>query len=524
VAAGIRHTLSEALNNGHVFLPKGALLPTAAELLSLDAGLVERQLLQMYFDRVLLQETLDGETNIYLAQAYHAETYTARKLLELSAAGSVEAAQLPPDTEAPVPLAKNQREAVAEALRHGVLIVTGGPGTGKTTTINAMLRLLQQFDFSIELAAPTGRAAKRMTEATGMEAKTIHRLLEISSLSENSRNQTFGRNEDRPLEADVIIVDESSMVDLFLMASLLRAIPLGSRLILVGDVDQLPSVGPGSVLKDVIASGCVPVVRLTEIFRQAQESAIVMNAHRINRGEYPVLNQRNKDFFFVRRTGAEEVCATILDLVEKRLPAYAGCDSLQDIQVLSPMRKSPLGVHNLNRVLQARLNPPSPQKREKELHHALLREGDKVMQVKNNYNMTWRVVRQGRLAEEGLGVFNGDMGVIRTIDDLDERVTVCFEDRLVEYDYAQLDELELAYAITIHKSQGSEYKVVVISIHSGPPMLMSRNLLYTAVTRAKDLAVIVGLPATLYGMVDNNREVNRYSSLGHRLKVLKGMV
>ncbi|MDR1531564.1 MAG: ATP-dependent RecD-like DNA helicase [Clostridiales bacterium] len=534
IRAGIRHSLTDALNNGHVYLPLSALLSAVSELLGLDPQLIEDQLSQLQFDNAIVREKIAGETAVYLSQAYRAETYAANKILRLAATAlersqgaGAEIAAFEAGTG--IVLAENQKEAVTEAMRHGVLIITGGPGTGKTTTINTIISLLKKYDFSIELAAPTGRAAKRMSEATGMEAKTIHRLLEINSLNwsdgqanDNSRGQSFGRNEEYPLEADIIIIDESSMVDMFLMTSLLRAIPLGSRLILVGDVDQLPSVGPGNVLKDLITSGCVPVVRLTEIFRQAQESAIIMNAHRINRGEYPVLTGQ-KDFFFVKRLNAEDVAQAIQELVQKRLPSYIHSSPL-DIQVLSPMRKSPLGVAQLNQALQARLNPPAPHKRERELNSSVLREGDKVMQLKNNYNLSWRVFERERLIEEGQGVFNGDLGVIRDIDDTAETVTVCFDDnRLVSYDYAQLDELELAYAITIHKSQGSEYKAVVIPIHSGPPMLMSRNLLYTGVTRAKELAVIVGVPETMYRMIDNNKETNRYTSLNHRLVTQKEM-
>ncbi|MCL2698952.1 MAG: AAA family ATPase, partial [Defluviitaleaceae bacterium] len=377
---------------------------------------------------------------------------------------------------------------------------------------------LQRSGAKIALAAPTGRAAKRMSEATGMEAKTIHRLLEIA-FDDNKTRQVFGRNEDKPLEVDALIIDESSMVDILLMSGLLKAVAAGTRLILVGDVDQLPSVGPGNVLKDIIESGCVSVVRLDEIFRQAGESEIVMNAHRINRGEYPILDSKEKDFFFMRRETPEKVTETLLELLTKRLPAYLDC-GIQDIQVLTPMRKSVLGVTNLNRVLQQYLNPPSSSKPEKEYGGVIFRRGDKVMQVKNNYNAVWREYDlHGRLLSEGEGVFNGDMGVIQSIDIHDDIISVLFDDnRLVEYDAGRLDELEPAYAITIHKSQGSEYKAVVMPLHSGPPMLMSRNLLYTGVTRARELAVVVGIPDTVHRMVDNNRQEMRYTSLGWRLR------
>jgi exodeoxyribonuclease V alpha subunit len=360
-----------------------------------------------------------------------------------------------------------------------------------------------------------------MAEASGREAKTLHRLLESSFIAEDSRKQSFNRNDENPLETDALIVDEVSMMDISLAQSLLKAVAAGTRLVLVGDVDQLPSVGPGNVLKDIIASGCVRVVRLTEIFRQAQESAIIMNAHRINHGEYPVLNeQRNgNDFFFVRRNTIDDVQHTLLDLVTERLPKFNGMDKLADIQVLTPMRKSALGVYNLNALLQQRLNPPALNKKEREYRSVIFREGDKVMQIKNNYATAWKSYdEQGNRTDEGEGVFNGDCGVIKQIDEQDELVTVLFDDnRQVEYDFSQMDELELAYAITIHKSQGSEYRAVVIPIHSGPPMLLNRNLLYTAVTRARELVVLVGSHETLYRMVDNNQETNRYTALAGRL-------
>jgi exodeoxyribonuclease V alpha subunit len=401
-----------------------------------------------------------------------------------------------------------------------VLILTGGPGTGKTTTINTIIGLLEQRGLEVTLAAPTGRAAKRMSEATGREAKTIHRLLEVAFMSEDSRRQTFNKNEDSPLETDVLIVDEASMIDILLMKNLLDAVAEGTRLILVGDVDQLPSVGAGNVLKDLISSECLPVARLTEIFRQAAESAIITNAHRINKGEYPAINDREKDFFFMPRHAPEDVTHTILDLIANRLPAYKNFDSLHDIQVLSPMRKSDLGVNRLNAVLQAKLNPPSAKKREREYGTVTFREGDKVMQIRNNYDASWEVFSErGIRTDFGEGVFNGDMGIIRAIRD-DELIVLFDDNRRVSYNFSQLDELELAYAVTVHKSQGSEYRVVIIPVLSGPPMLLTRNLLYTAVTRARELAVIVGSEETMYRMVDNNRVTERYTALARRLRDL----
>jgi len=517
VNAGILYCLWEASQNGNVFLPKDALASYAAQLLG--TGDIDQSLRQMQIDRQIYCERRGEDTLVFLTHFYQAELSVARKLHDLSKAEEL-TARLVDD------LSEGQQVAVNEAATAGVLIITGGPGTGKTTTINALIGLFHGQGLKVELAAPTGRAAKRMTEATGQEAKTLHRLLESTQISDDSRRQVFQRNEENPIETDVIIVDEASMVDILLMQSLLKAIAEGTRLIMVGDVDQLPSVGPGNMLKDLIASDCLKVVRLTEIFRQAQESAIVMNAHKINRGEYPSLNEKDKDFFFVNRTSADAVSATLLDLVGKRLPAYMGGVSPLDIQVLSPMRKSNLGVNQLNQLLQGHLNPPSHRKKEREFRSTIFREGDKVMQIRNNYQMSWQVLdSNGNAIDEGEGVFNGDGGIIKRIDEHKELVIVLFDDnRQVEYDYSQLDELELAYAITVHKSQGSEYKAVLMPVHSGSPLLFSRNLLYTAVTRAKNLCVIVGIPDSLYRMVDNNREVNRYTALAQRIKIIFGRV
>jgi len=418
-----------------------------------------------------------------------------------------------------IELSEGQRKAVLSALTEGLMVITGGPGTGKTTTINAIIGVLESRVSRITLCAPTGRAAKRMTETTGREAQTVHRLLEVAS-SLDDRRQIFNRNEDYPLETDVLIIDEASMMDILLTNSLLKAVAHGTRVIFVGDVDQLPSVGPGNVLKDLIVSECVTVVRLTEVFRQARESAIIMNAHRINRGEYPDINEKDKDFFFMRRYQAEEIADTILDLVSKRLPAYKGLDMLQDIQVLTPMRKTALGVASLNKLLQQRINPPSPQKREREFGTNIFREGDKVMQIKNNYTAAWGIYDQdGYCIESGEGIFNGDIGTILDIDEDDRSLAIIFDDnRVVIYEPIRLNELELAYAVTVHKSQGSEYRVVVIPVFNGPYMLLSRNLLYTAITRARELVVLVGIPEILNRMVDNNHVVNRYTALARRIQ------
>lgn len=528
VKAAVKYVLNQAAGNGHCYLPKEELAEQAGQLLGLHPDFVENALRELQVDGEIWQENLRGITAVYLNFYFYAEMAVAKRLLELSGEmleGSMEktAREIAAvEKQTGVILAEEQRAAVQEAMSRGVLIVTGGPGTGKTTTINTILRILKKEDVEVVLAAPTGRAAKRMTEATGVEAQTIHRLLETSFLSDDSRRQTFERNEENPIEADVIIIDETSMVDLLLMHSLLRAVAPGTRLIFVGDMDQLPSVGPGNVLKDMIRSERLPVVRLAHIFRQAQESAIIMNAHRINGGEEPVLNEKGTDFFFLRRTFGEDVVTAIRELIVKRLPGFTGRDSMQDMQVLTPMRKGLLGVQHLNSVLQQALNPHQEGRKEKEFRQMVFREGDKVMQIKNNYNMAWRVYNSmGKRCDEGAGIFNGDEGRIQSIDEVNETMRVVFDDgKVVDYDFSQLEELELAYAITIHKSQGSEYPVVILPVHSGPPMLMTRNLLYTAITRAREMVVLVGLPETISAMVANDREVGRYTGLTERIQNL----
>jgi exodeoxyribonuclease V alpha subunit len=416
-----------------------------------------------------------------------------------------------------------QRTAVMEAAKNGILIVTGGPGTGKTTTINAIIRFFEAEGMDLLLAAPTGRAAKRMTETTGYEAKTIHRLLEISKMSGDMENKlVFERNEGNPLETDVIIIDEMSMVDISLMHSLLRAITVGTRLILVGDVNQLPSVGPGNVLKDIINSHVFNVVKLTKIFRQAKESDIIVNAHKINDGEQIELNNKSKDFFLLKRAEVNDVVGVTIALVRDKMPKYVNA-SPYDIQVLTPMRKGELGVEKLNGVLQQYLNPPSTDKKEKEFHNTIFREGDKVMQIKNNYQLIWESKsKYGITNESGTGIYNGDTGIIREINHFAEQLTVEFDEgRLVEYPYSQLEELELAYAITIHKSQGSEYPAVVLPLLTGPRMLLNRNILYTAVTRAKNCVTIVGNSDTIQFMIDNESEQRRYSGLAKRINELE---
>ncbi len=514
--SGIKYALSEAASGaGHVYLPMEALTAQAARVLNADEAVVAGVLRAMAMQGDLIVEAVGEDTAVYLPRLHRAECETARLMARLR--GSVRPlefregealAQIEREERAlGVSLSQEQRGAALAALTEGVCVLTGGPGTGKTTSINVIIRLLQKTG-AVELCAPTGRAAKRMSEATGCPARTIHRLLEYSG-----ERQGFARDEDDPLDADVVIVDEMSMVDIFLMRSLLCALRPGTRLLLVGDVDQLPSVGAGNVLRDLIRSDTLRVVRLTEIFRQAGESQIVMNAHRINRGKYPEIRTRGTDFFLERRQTPEEVGASVVALVRTRLPNYMHLDSLRDIQVMTPMKRGDVGVFALNARLQEALNPPGDKP---EIAHggAVFRRGDKVMQVRNNYDLAW--TRDG---EDGEGVFNGDIGYILAVDRRARALTVEFDDgRVAEYDETLLDDLELAYCMSVHKSQGSEFDAVVLPLLSGPPMLMTRNLLYTAVTRARRLVVIVGREGCVRAMVDNNHITRRYSALDIRLR------
>jgi len=526
IKAGIKYILNQAATDGHVFLPQAELIEKTKLLLNSDEDTALNAILELQIEHQIWQEKKENGIDVYLAFYYYAEVFTAKKLLELYENTSIfDSEKLLEQIEIHsqkkgIVLAENQRAAVLAALSSGVLVITGGPGTGKTTIINVILSILEADEKKVILAAPTGRAAKRMAEATGRDAQTIHRILGISYIDDDSRRQNFDKNENDPIDCDVLIIDESSMVDIILMSNLLKAVKAGTKLILVGDVDQLPSVGAGNVLKDIIKSGVIKVVRLTEVFRQAQQSAIIMNAHRINNGFYPVVNDKESDFFLVKRSNAYDALNAVKELITKRLPAFSGCDAFSDIQVLTPMRKGALGVFELNKELQETLNPPSKNKAEKQFKNFILRQGDKVMQIKNNYNTSWKMFdKRGIVSEEGLGVFNGDCGIVSKIDETSETLRVVFDDgKTVDYDFIQLDELELAYAVTIHKSQGSEYPVVILPLISGPPMLLTRNLLYTAVTRAKKLAVIVGVQDTMNRMIDNNREINRYSSLGERIQ------
>ena len=527
IKSGMVYTLLQATGEGHVYLPKDELFQRAAELLGVDSSYMEKHLVDLAMDRKIVQKEQGDQILIYPAQYYYLELNTARMLRELDIfcpedEKMVERRIVQIEKETGTVLDEMQKKAVQEAAGHGLLILTGGPGTGKTTTINAIIRYFEGEGAEIRLAAPTGRAAKRMTEATGYEAQTIHRLLELSGMPEDDREGQpihFERNAENPLETDVIIIDEMSMVDIHLIHSLLMAITAGTRLILVGDENQLPSVGPGNVLRDIIRSGQFPVVELKKIFRQASESDIVVNAHKINKGEQVEINNKSRDFFFLKRYDADIIIRVVIALIQEKLPKYVEAKPFE-IQVLTPMRKGLLGVERLNQILQRYLNPPDASKKEKEIGQGLFREGDKVMQVRNNYQLEWEIRgRYGIPIEKGVGVFNGDTGIIKTINEFAETAEVEFEDgRWAEYSFKQLDELELAYAVTIHKSQGSEYPAVIIPLLSGPRMLMNRNLLYTAVTRARKCVTVVGSEETFREMIRNEKQQRRYSSLDRRIQ------
>lgn len=525
VQAGILYTLSLASGSGHTFLPEEMLIQRASELLGIEAGKIEHHIMDMLIDKRIMVKELDERKAIYSSTYYYMELNTARMLIDLNikydcSIGDVNKRIAGIEEQSEISLDTLQRTAVMEAARNGLLIITGGPGTGKTTTINTIIKFFEAEGMDILLAAPTGRAAKRMSETTGCEAQTIHRLLEISgNPEEKDRLNQFEKNESNPLEADVIIIDEMSMVDIHLMHALLKAVLVGTRLILVGDVNQLPSVGPGNVLKDIIRSHQFNVVMLTKIFRQASESDIIINAHKINAGERILLDNKSRDFFFLKRNDVNVIISVIITLISKKIPKYVNA-SPYDIQVLTPMRKGELGVERLNKILQQYLNPPSEDKKEKEFYHTIFREGDKVMQIKNNYQLAWEVKsKYGVTVETGSGIYNGDSGIIKEINLFAENLTVEFDEgKAVEYSFSQADELELAYAVTIHKSQGSEYPAVIIPILSGPRMLFNRNLLYTAVTRAKSCVTIVGSENMVQFMIDNSEEQKRYSSLDTRIQ------
>ena len=524
IQSGIFYTLLQSVQEGHVYLEENVLSERAAQLLEVELKDIEKYLMDLAMSKKVVLKQDREKVRVYPAQYYYMEMNTARMLKELNINYDEpddlirrRIDKLEEETEST--LDEQQKRAVAEAVKHGIFILTGGPGTGKTTTINAMIRYFLSEGMDIRLAAPTGRAAKRMTETTGYEAQTIHRLLEVSGSPEESSKGGFGRNQDNPLETDVVIIDEMSMVDLTLMHALLSSVVPGTRVIFVGDRNQLPSVGPGKVLQDLIESHAFPVMMLTRIFRQAQESDIVVNAHRINAGEEVRVDNKSRDSFFLKRQDADVIISVILTLIQKKLPRYVKA-KMTDIQVLAPMKKGLLGVERLNRILQQYLNPLSVKKQEKEYGERLFRVGDKVMQTKNNYQLEWEIAtKYGLVVDKGVGVFNGDIGIVTAIHTYDETVEVEFDEkRKVKYPFKMLDELELAYAITIHKSQGSEYPAVVIPLLAGPRQLYCRNLLYTAVTRAKKCVTLVGNETVFREMIQNVDEQKRNTSLAERIQ------
>ena len=523
IRSGLFYILQQAVAEGHIYLPEELLLRRAKVLLGIEIEDIEKYIMDLCMERKTVMKEKDGKVIVYPAHYYYMELNTAKMLNDLDID-----CQMPEDMmekrlraveeKEKIELDPLQHKAVIESIKHGLLILTGGPGTGKTTTINTMIQFFESEGLSILLAAPTGRAAKRMTEATGYEAQTIHRLQEVTANPEEESTGGFLRNRENPLEADVIIIDEMSMVDLNLMHALLSAVVQGTRLILVGDVDQLPSVGPGSVLKDIISSERFHVVTLTKIFRQAGESDIIMNAHKINAGEPVELNKKSRDFFFVKCDEADTIIGGIIALIQRKLPQYVQAHP-NEIQVMTPTRKGLLGVERMNVILQKYLNPADEKKTEREINGRLFREGDKVMQIKNNYQLEWEIcTRFGLTVDKGMGVFNGDMGVISEINEYKETVEVEYDEgRKVKYGFDMVDELELAYAITVHKSQGSEYPAVILPLLPGPKLLYNRNLLYTAVTRAKKCLTIIGSDTTFQEMIRNKSEQERYTSLAERI-------
>lgn len=531
IKSGLFYTLQQAAGEGHVYLPEEELIRRAGDLLGVEIPDISRHVMDLCIEKKTVMKEGEDGIRIYPSHYYYLELNTAKMLHDLNID-----CEMPEDlmerrlrkveeTEQ-IELDVMQHKAVIESIKHGLLVLTGGPGTGKTTTINTIIRFFESEGMSLLLAAPTGRAAKRMTEATGYEAQTIHRLLEVNVNPEETDSVGgFMRNRQNPLEADVIIIDEMSMVDLNLMHALLCAVVPGTRLVLVGDVDQLPSVGPGSVLKDIIISGCFPVVTLTRIFRQAGESDIVVNAHKINAGEPVILDNKSRDFFFLRRQDADTIIGVTIMLIQKKLPRYVGAQP-SEIQVMTPTRKGLLGVERLNTIFQRYLNPQDPKKAEKEINGRLFREGDKVMQIKNNYQLEWEVTTKfGLTVDKGTGIFNGDMGVITEISQYKETIEVEFDEgRKVKYGYDEVEELELAYAITVHKSQGSEYPAVIIPLLQGPRLLYNRNLLYTAVTRAKKCLTIVGSDTVFQEMIQNKNEQARYTSLSERIREFRDSI
>lgn len=518
IRAGISYILRHNLSNtGHTYIPDNKLITAAASLLGVEESDAQSALEKLVEEEEVISDEISGRRAIFLPSAYRAETYVAGRIklmmqIERPVLGDCSARIKQAEEAFGIKYAQKQKEAIETAFKSGVMILTGGPGTGKTTTINAIISVYESMGLKVALAAPTGRAAKRMTEVTGREAKTIHRLLEVEFTQDDEVR--FARNEKNQLDCDALIVDELSMVDILLFESLLRALKLTCRLIMVGDADQLPPVGAGNALRDMIESGVIPVVQLNEIFRQAAQSLIVTNAHKIVRGEQPTLTSRDRDFFFIQCFTPAQVRQTVTELVKKRLPDAYGYSPLWDIQVLTPGRRGELGANDLNTALQQALNPSSPDKSERQFGTRLFREGDKVMQIKNNYDIIW-VKDNG---EHGTGIFNGDVGVLEMLDRRTGMMKIRFDDRVAEYTPEGVQELDLAYAVTVHKSQGSEFKAVILPLFSGSPQLFYRNLLYTAVTRAKEMVIIVGRPGVVEQMVSNDRKTKRYTGLCEFLK------
>lgn len=520
IEASIRQVLLNASMNGHTYLPKEMLIKNTVSYIQVSYDEAEQSVTNMIFDNRLKNDNTKTGQNIYIPKFYEAEKYVSSKLKSIAKkSGCIENADIESlienfEKEKNITLAPHQKSAVYCAVKNGATVITGGPGTGKTTIINAIIEIMESLDKKVLLTAPTGRAAKRMSEVCGSEAKTIHRLLE-SCFSDEEDDMRFTKNADNPLDCDMIIADEMSMVDILLMEALLRATKVSACIVMVGDADQLPSVGPGYVLHDIICSGVIPSVSLTEIFRQAKESAIIVNAHRINRGEYPVTNSKGTDFFLVRRESATDIASSVVDLFMNRLPNAYKLNPLYQIQVLSPTRKGITGVFELNTALQKVINPKRKNKHEKVFKNIIFREGDKVMQIKNNYDIEWTKLDDKN--ETGLGVYNGDIGYIHSIDLKNEEAVIVFDDRVYIYDFSKFEELDLAYAVTVHKSQGSEFDAVIMPMYPCPPMLSNRNLFYTAVTRAKKLVVLVGREDCICNMTDNINEQTRYSGLLDRL-------
>ena len=524
IQSGIRYVINEFCANGHTFMPKDELIKEASNVLTVSEDIIEENIKNAALDRKIKLEKVNDKEGVFTIPNYYCELGITNRILTLAISNfqdisvDVDHLILQFEKKNNITFAESQKDAIISAFQNGIEIITGGPGTGKTTIIKCIIEIFETCGLKVLLGAPTGRAAKRMSESTGKEATTIHRMLDMG-VFEKEESVFVTNADEHSLEADVVIIDEASMIDITLMNALLKSIKVGTRLIIVGDVDQLPSVGAGNVLNDFIESGFTKVVRLKEIFRQGKESMIVVNAHKINKGEMPKLNEKGTDFFFIRNDIQEGILNTIIDLINTRLPRFnSNWDKLKSIQVLVPMKKGVLGVTNLNERIQNVLNPKAPYKKEKEFRSMVFREGDKVMQIKNNYSLKWTRIA-GKGDHEGLGVFNGDMGFIESIDLEGKKLSIIFDDeRRVIYDFMYLDELDLAYAITIHKSQGSEFPVVIIPAYMGAPLLMNRNLLYTGITRAKEMVVVVGIPKALKYMVDNTRSMERYSSLNWRIK------